>query len=160
MATETGNTKPLEQVFPFMRLPAEIRIANYGLALQDTINITKATTTESQWPCARLEGALALLQTSKSIRVDSRHELLTLVLAHNEDASAVTYLRLTENLAAENDDLRLATFWEREKANNLASAVQLLCCAVVDWGFTQREREDNVPWNAPVRNSWCHALQS
>jgi hypothetical protein len=158
MAAKPVNTEPSEQVSPFMRLPAEVRLAIYGLALQDTINITKATTTASQWPCARLEGALALLQTSKSIRVDSRHELLTLVLVHNEDARAIACLRLSENLAAENDDLHLATFWEREKANNLASAVQLLCCAVSDWGFTQREREDNVPWNAPVRNTWCHGL--
>jgi hypothetical protein len=84
MAAKPVNTEPSEQVSPFMRLPAEVRLAIYGLALQDTINITKATTTASQWPCARLEGALALLQTSKSIRVDSRHELLTLVLVHND----------------------------------------------------------------------------
>jgi hypothetical protein len=53
MATETVDTEPSGQVSPFMRLPAEVRLAIYRLALQDTVNVTKATTTESEWPCAR-----------------------------------------------------------------------------------------------------------
>jgi hypothetical protein len=151
------DTQPLEEVSPFMRLPAEVRLAIYRLSLQDTVNITKATTTALNWPCARLEGALALLQTSKSIRVDSRHELLTLVVAHKEDANAVAYLCLIEDSAAVgNGELRLASFRERVKAENLSSAMQFLCRAVLNWGFTRREREDSVPLEGPLQDSRGH----
>jgi hypothetical protein len=150
MATETGNSEPSEQVSPSMKLPAELRLQIYALALKDIVHfITPTPTTPKlEGPKPELRGALALLHTNKKLRAESRCELLTLVNAHREEVRAIASLRSSEvntafKLLVDNGvDIEGTTFLRACTANNVVSAVDALHCAVLRWGFTHQE----FPW--------------
>jgi hypothetical protein len=80
----------------------EIRIAIYGLALQDIVDSITSNTASPSYipghprPIFRCRGAIALLYTSKTLRAESRHELLPLVVAHTKNSDALARLHRTQ----------------------------------------------------------------
>jgi hypothetical protein len=80
----------------------EIRIAIYGLALQDIVDSITSNIASPSYipghprPIFRCRGAIALLYTSKTLRAESRHELLPLVVAHTKNSDALARLHRTQ----------------------------------------------------------------
>lgn len=81
-ATTTPTSTAPDSCSPFTKLPAEIRIAIYRLALQAIIDPFRSggfefETSNSLQP--KYHGALALLHTNKSIRAESAQEMLAVL---------------------------------------------------------------------------------
>ena len=99
MAAKSRDLKSDQQESPiFMRLPAEIGLYIYDLALEDILTQIESTTScyylnrGTKLDC---RGALALLLTSKAIRAEFSDGILPLVTAHCEDfSSRVEMLKL------------------------------------------------------------------
>jgi hypothetical protein len=92
MAAKSRDLKSDQQESPiFMRLPAEIRLYIYDLALEDILTQIESTTScyylnrGTKLDC---RGALALLLTSKAIRAESSDGVLPLATAHCENFSS------------------------------------------------------------------------
>ena len=74
MATQGTNLESgPQQTFPFMRLPAELRLVIYELTMDDMIEYTEFSNQSSSMVGSqmRARGMLALLLTSKIIRAES-----------------------------------------------------------------------------------------
>ena len=75
MTASTVDTDHDQDAFPFMRLPPELRLLVYSFALQDiTEPIMHPATGQAQKPHP-YQGALALLQTNKHLRLESYQAL-------------------------------------------------------------------------------------
>jgi hypothetical protein len=145
MATNTVDAEPYEQASLFMELPTELRLQIYALAVEDTVDFIILTTTGLKGPDPVLRGALALLHTSKQVRVESRRELFTQVVAQRAAVKAVASLRKTELVAAREllsgtrDGVSKKTYNAAYLAKIVVSAVDRLHRAVLRWGFTHQE---------------------
>ena len=67
--------------FPFMKLPIELRLQIYNLAIQETIEHAFRTSTSVDGPNPKYLGALALAHTSSTMRAESVREMLPVVQA-------------------------------------------------------------------------------
>lgn len=106
----------------FLKLPIEIRLIIYKLALQDTLTSPDLTRPGASYP--RCRGALALLLTNKLIRAESAKEMQPIVKSEHERLSAYA-----ESLIKEPNAKVLSLFEycdARWNANNLSNAMLLL----------------------------------
>lgn len=76
MAAQMTNSEKSQQPFPFMELPAELRVMVYKFALQDTVDAILSSTSDDAESPELSHGALALLHTSKTVRRESCFAML------------------------------------------------------------------------------------
>jgi hypothetical protein len=85
MATQATTVNP-QQAFPFMRLPAELRLAIYDIVavevIEDTATSDQSSSVIGSQMCVR--GTFALLLTSKTIRAELGKALAPLLSAYVE----------------------------------------------------------------------------
>ena len=86
MATQATNPNDsTKQPFPFMKLPAELRLIIYELALDDVIpTLTSVMMNITYCGASCAVDALALLLTSKEVRVESSKAMMPSMLGHLE----------------------------------------------------------------------------
>lgn len=103
----------------FLKLPIEIRLIIYKLALQDTLTSPDFTRPSASYP--KYRGALALLLTNKLIRAESAKEMQPIVKPEHERLSAYA-----ESLKKRLDGkgLILYRYWTaRRAADNMGDAM-------------------------------------
>lgn len=69
--------------FPFMKLPIELRLQVYNLAIQETIKCNLRDCING-YPSRLYRGALALAHTSRTLRAESVREMLPVVQSRTQ----------------------------------------------------------------------------
>lgn len=94
IATSTASAASARPPFPLEKLPTELRLRIYKLALQGILNYLRSRNFVglflSRDGLAKYRGALALCHTSRSIRAESVRELLSVL--ETKLAKATGYL--------------------------------------------------------------------
>ena len=107
-STSKRQKKSENAASPFLKLPAELRLAIYKLAMEDLIaTLPPPNSVLMARLRPRYRGALALLHISTSIRQESTREMLPLIQAHCEklEAHARSLLETSATIA-------LPRYWE------------------------------------------------
>jgi hypothetical protein len=82
MPAETTDSDIPQKAFPFMQLPPELRVMVYKLALQDMVDpILCSGPGDAEDPKA-FHGALALVHTSRLVRLESCRDMYSIVTVH------------------------------------------------------------------------------
>jgi len=100
----TPETTHRQQAFPILRLPPELRIMIYKVALQDITDPVMFAGSEPVQKPHSSRGALALLRTSKFVQIESYHVMWHIV--HNHNATLLDAQRVHLELY---DELGMAT---------------------------------------------------